>query len=183
MASPAAAPAPPTPFERRLGAEWDLLCALAARNPGRLDGLGAEDSALCACLQGTPARMLDGSVRQEHRVRLEYPRFFPSVPLELYLETPVLHPNVHPETGFVCLWDRHQAANTAEDAVHRTVAMLGWKLFNLSPDHTMQPAAAALATAQGDGLRAELAAPPLLGIRGFAVYPRAASPAMRRRLS
>lgn len=172
-----------TPFARRLEAEWVLLRALAARNPARLAELAAEDTTLRVTLRGTPARLPGGGFASEHRLRLVYPRFFPALPLELYLDTPVFHPNVHPETGFVCLWDRHQAAHTAEDAVHKTAAMLGWRLFNFRPEHTMQLDAATLAPGAREQLAQQLAAAPLLGVRGAEVVPRPAHTTVRRRLS
>lgn len=61
--------------------------------------------------------------------------------MELTLCTPVFHPNVHPETGFVCLWDRHRVSNTVEHALHKLVAMLSGGLFNADAPHVMQPEA------------------------------------------
>ena len=160
-----------------------MLADLASRNPQRLCALYAEDTTLHVTLRGTPARLLTGDVADSHPLRLEYPRYFPSQPLELYLDRPVLHPNVHPETGFVCLWDKHRAAHTAEDALHKTVAILGWKLFDMRPEHTMQPAAARLPEDVREQLRRQLEAAPLLGVRGTEVYLPASAAAMRRRLS
>ena len=172
-----------SPFERRLREEWTLLGELAGRNPGRLTDLAAQDSTLCVTLRDTPARLAGGASLSRHRLRLEYPRFFPALPLELYLETPVFHPNVHPETGFVCLWDRHRAAHTAEDAVHKTAAMLGWRLFNLHAEHVMQPEAAALERTSRAQLAGDLLAAPLLGVRGFVPEPAETAARPRKRLS
>jgi ubiquitin-protein ligase len=172
-----------TTFERRLRAEFRLLADLVARNPQRLAGLSADDSTRRLTLRGTPARSTSGAIIDPHRLRLQYPRFFPALPLELYLDTPVFHPNVHPETGFVCLWDRHCVAHTAEDALHKTVAILGWRLFNLRPEHTMQPNAAALPSEEREHLIRQLDAAPLFGVRGVEVYPPAAPGPIRRRLS
>ena len=98
-----------------------------------------------------------------HLLRIEYPRYFPSVPLNLYLEQPVQHPNVHPDTGFVCLWQGHQVANTIEHAIHKCAAILGWRLLNLAPEHVMQPGVLRLAT-QKQRLQTLLFAAPLLGV-------------------
>ena len=173
-----------TPFERRLREEWALLAELAAHNPDRLTDLAADDTTFWVTLHATPALSLEGeSILDQHRLRLDYPRFFPALPLELSLETPVFHPNVHALTGFVCLWDRHRTSNTVEHALHKTVAMLGWKLLNSEPRHTMQPAALALAPADRETIASKLEAAPLTGVRGFEPYPPAAPASMRRRLS
>ena len=173
-----------TPFERRLREEWVLLAELAARNPERLTDMAADDTTFWVTLRATPARSLEGElVIDRHRLRLEYPRFFPALPLELYLETPVFHPNVHPLTGFVCLWDRHRTSHTVEHALHKTAAMLGWKLLNGEPRHTMQPAALALAPEDREALARKLDAAPLAGVRGFEPYPQTAPSSIRRRLS
>ena len=110
-----------SPLERRLEAEWDLLQRLVDRNPGRLTALTADDLCFRLRLLGTPGFLLaeEEHVAAEHEVVLVFPRFFPAAPLECYLRTPVQHPNIHPETGFVCLWDRHRASNTVEHALHK----------------------------------------------------------------
>ena len=64
--------------------------------------------------------------------------------MELYIDQPVLHPNIHPETGFLCLWEKHRVSYTIEHALHRTVAMLAGRLFNADVLHVMQPEALAL---------------------------------------
>ncbi len=171
-----------SPTERRLQAEWALLADLIALNPGRLRNAAADDMVFSVTLEHTPAPALDSRTTLEHHLlRLVYPRFFPVVPLELYLATPVFHPNVHPETGFVCLWDRHRTANTIEHALHKASAVLGWRLFNLDPRHTMQPDAAAVAPAERDALARQLHAPPLRGVRFPAGFEP--TPGFRRRLS
>lgn len=171
----------PTVGERRLQAEWALLQQLVALNPARLAGAKKQDSQFEVTLLGTPALLLNGAVTQAaHRVRIAYPRFFPSVPLELYLAEPMLHPNIHPLTGFVCLWDRHRVSNTVEHALHKTVAMLGWRLLNAEPRHVMQPGAPALnANALADRLRVS----PLAGVHYAAEHFQAPEHGMRRRLS
>ncbi len=172
--------------ERRVRAEWGLLEQMAGLNPTRLAGLRWVDSAFALTLRETPALRAGcgssgfGGVLDEHRVRVAYPRFFPAVPLELYLGEPVLHPNVHPVTGFVCLWDRHRVSNTVEHALHKTVAMLGWRLLNAEAHHVMQPEALGL---DGEALAERLAAAPLTGVEHRAEVVAGANPPKRRRLS
>ncbi len=135
-----------TMLERRLRAEWNLLLALVERNPTRLDQLHACDTALLVTLHGPPVASADQSAARQissHDIRIEYPVHFPAVPMELYLRSPVLHPNVHPQTGFVCLWNRHRVSNTVEHALHKTVAMLSGRLYNSNAPHVMQPQALA----------------------------------------
>ena len=168
-----------TVSERRLRAEWQLLEQLVARNPSRLTDTRQGDSEFRLTLLETPALTPDGQPgRARHQVRIVYPRFFPSVPLELYLDEAVLHPNVHPLTGFVCLWDRHRVSNTVEHALHKTTAMLGGRLMNLEARHVMQPAALTL---DWPALSAQLGGEPLAGVAHEGFDP-AESPT-RRRLS
>ena len=186
MASPSAIAAafPPEPppasgFVRRLTAEWALLRQLAALNEGRLTDLSGDDTILRLTLHATPAlvrptvdaaqvpnllKIEDAEVLTEHRLELRYPRYFPSVPLELYLERPVLHPNVHPVTGFVCLWDSHRVEHSVEHALHKTVAILGWRLVNREARHIMQPEAVALTLSDGGAVADRLLTPALRGI-------------------
>ena len=129
-----------TLFERRLRAEWDTLQQLALLNPSRLTHLAAADTTFTLVLHGPPVTLAQGTfVQQEHALRIVFPVHFPAAPMELYLNQPVLHPNVHPETGFVCLWEKHRVSYTVEHALHRTVAMLAGRLFNPDAPHVMQP--------------------------------------------
>ncbi len=179
-AIPLAAAPTPSLGERRLQAEWDLLQQLAALNPQRLAQPQGQESEFRVTLLATPALLADGTTTQpEHHLRIVYPRFFPSIPLELYLAQPVLHPNVHPLTGFVCLWDRHRISNTVEHALHKTVAILGWRLLNLEPRHVMQRAALALDAQVTASL---LQTQPLTGIEHQADYRIEPKTSARRRL-
>ena len=166
---------------RRLRAEWCLLEQLAALNPSRLIEPRWLDSAFEVTLLQTPAlQPASPELLAEHRVRVVYPRFFPAVPLELYLAEPVVHPNVHPLTGFVCLWDRHRVSNTVEHALHKTVAMLGWGLLNAEAHHVMQPEALLL---DREGLTERLATAPLVGVEHMADVVLETNAPRRRRLS
>lgn len=133
-----------TTLHRRLAAEWELLLALVERNRQRLSGPLGSDTTFHITLHGPPTRRAHfsaGADPTSHNIRIHFPVHFPAVPMELYLEIPVLHPNVHPKTGFVCLWDRHRVSNTVEHALHKTVAMLNGALYNPHPLHVMQPIA------------------------------------------
>ncbi len=97
--------------------------------------------------------------------------------MELYLEAPMRHPNIHPITGFVCLWEQHRVSYTVEHAIHRAAAILGWRLLNPDPRHVMQP----------DALLPEEpalpAAPVLQGIEHPAAFFDPPATPRRRRLS
>ena len=129
--------------ERRLANEWHLMRDLAGRNPDRIMDLRMRGSVITLRLRGPDALPVgtDGHhcPVSQHALRMEFPVHFPAVPLEMYLEVPVVHPNIHPETGFVCLWDRHRVSHTTEHAMHRLVAMLAGELRNLDAVHVMQP--------------------------------------------
>lgn len=167
-----------SPRERRLLAEWDLLQSLAHLNPGRIGDLAVEGEVFSCALHKTPAlRVGTKDIVTSHRLKIMFPLYYPSVPLELYLHDPVVHPNVHPRTGFLCLWDNHQISNNVEHALHKTVAMLSRRLENRDPVHVMQPDLSMLS-----GADYPAPAEPLLGIAHPGVLPDA-SPARRRRLS
>jgi ubiquitin-protein ligase len=133
-----------TSTERRLQAEWDRLHQLAELNPGRLTDISSDDRTFLFKLHEAPVR-LAGSPQDPpvstHDVRVVYPSFFPSTPLEIYVARAFLHPNVHPETGFVCVWIEHRAQNTIEHAIHKLIAMMSGHLYNRETVHTMQPQA------------------------------------------
>ena len=174
-------------------AEWVLLEQLARRNPGRLSDLKMQDSVLNVMLRDTPAFALEeGSsdaapeIVRDHGLRIEFPPFFPAAPMEMYLERAMQHPNIHPETGFICLWERHRVTNTVQHALHKTVAILGWQLHNRQPLHVMQPDALRRLETEGEARRRALAVPALTGSASPDAFPslvaEAARPA-RRRLS
>ncbi len=181
---------PTSPFPRRLEAEWTLLQELAVRNPGRFANLRREDTVFSLLLLGTTARavrppgaQLSQALLHKHAIRIDFPPFFPAVPMELYLGTPVFHPNVHPETGFVCLWDRHRVSNTVALALHKTVAILSWQLYNPDPAHVMQPEALASLLSAGDAIPGRPAQAPLAGTETFVWASATGRTSMRQRLS
>lgn len=173
-----------TLWERRLAAEWGLLQELAAANPERLAGLAAAGGQVHATLCGVPAPSLCSAAGAEseivsmHAFRIAYPRLFPAVPLELYLQTPVLHPNIHPITGFVCLWERHRVSHTGVAAVSQLERILNWQLWNAEAPHVMQPAALERAM---DGKRHGLGAMALKKIPSVEEEAVMSPPAERRR--
>lgn len=143
--------------ERRLAAEWLLLEQLADANPGRLSALRRDSAAFHLRLHGPAALSITnkqhGSPLFVHDLRIDFPVHFPAVPMEMYLANPVFHPNVHPETGFVCLWERHRVSNSVELALHRLTAMLAGTLGNADAPHVMQTAALPLVKTQPMPLR------------------------------
>lgn len=82
-------------------------------------------------------------ITEEHDAAIQFPPFFPSVPLEARLRRPLFHPNIHPETGFVCLWNRFSSGDTVVEAVAQLRRVVTWELWNGEADHLMQPAAVA----------------------------------------
>ena len=133
----------------------ELLHAMAKRNPGRIAGVTIDNGTLALVLHG-PSAMRVGVTPPcsiaRHDLRIDFPVHFPAVPMELFLSRPVIHPNIHPETGFVCLWNQHRVSNTVEHAMHKLVAMLAGQLQNAEPQHVMQPAALTAPTAAADAM-------------------------------
>jgi hypothetical protein len=135
-----------TVHERRIEQEWKLLQALAEHNPELLQDchreIEAGDPVFSLQLRRTQALIEEAGelrIREEHLVSIHFPRFFPAVPLEVSLLQPVFHPNVHPETGFVCLWNRFSPGDSVVEAVAQLQRVISWELVNEEPDHVMQP--------------------------------------------
>lgn len=125
---------------RRIRAEWEWLGRTAAANPGLVRAPQSPEEAVE--LPATPFYELSGERGQGLGVRFVFPEYYPSVPVEAYLTRPVLHPNVHPETGFICLWDMRQEGTSLVSAVVQVQKVVAWRLYNYEADHLMQPEAA-----------------------------------------
>src|SRR5579863_384095 len=141
-----------TVYERRIGQEWRLLQLLAETNLGRLklgDNSRLPDGQSFRCtLRQSPALLESAgggearlAVQDCHEVTFRFPLFFPAVPIEASLARPVFHPNVHPENGFVCLWDSFSPGDTVIEAAGQLQRVMSWQLVNERPDHLMQPRA------------------------------------------
>jgi|RhiMethySRZTD1v2_1073278.scaffolds.fasta_scaffold54653_2 ubiquitin-protein ligase len=138
-----------TLFQRRVDQEWRLLEGLAAENNGlhlvdrSHDGVDAQFTVSLTTTTGL-VRDPDGNIQTvtQHDARFRFPAFFPSVPIEAFVER-VFHPNVDPVNGFACLWTRASAGDTIVEAVRRLQRVLAWEALNDTPDHVMQPEALA----------------------------------------
>jgi ubiquitin-protein ligase len=130
--------------QRRIENEWELLQQMAQANPSLLRDIRRhQDEFLLKLSQTTAPLCVNGNVefRSEHDVRFSYARFFPTMPIEAYVTPPVFHPNVHPDTGFVCLWGRFSLHDTVVEALCQLQRVLTFTLFSDSADHVMQPEA------------------------------------------
>jgi ubiquitin-protein ligase len=133
---------------RRIDNEWLLLEALSYANPGRLQ-LKRHPDAFALDIANVPALIApppdpacpDAFIQRSHSLRIIFPRYYPSMPSEVYLDRRVFHPNVHPDTGFVCLWTRHRILTTLEHSLAQLQRVLSWTLLNPDPEHVMQPEA------------------------------------------
>ncbi len=135
-------------YQRRVEQEWRLLEALVEANPDVLGNAKRRsesgDEVFSLQLDQTTALMAESSgigLETKHQAIVHFPRFFPSVPIEVSLLRPVFHPNVHPENGFVCLWDRFSSGDTVVEAMAQLQSVLTWKLWNEQSDNVMQPLA------------------------------------------
>lgn len=134
--------------DNRIANEWELLNQFARLNPGRVQETEQkEDGGFAFLIKETPAllRSPNGekllSIQTEHKVTVGFPRYYPSVPCEVFLSVPVFHPNIDPINGFVCLWNEHRVANNIEIAIVKLAAVLSWELMNAEAPHIMQPQA------------------------------------------
>jgi ubiquitin-protein ligase len=134
---------------RRLDNEWALLEQLAAHNPHIIEGIRREthpDADLFRLILHRTSALSPGfphPVRESasHDVMFRYPAYYPAVPIEAFLTRPVFHPNIHPENGFVCLWDRVSSGDTILEALRKLQRVICWELWNDHADHVMQPEA------------------------------------------
>jgi hypothetical protein len=134
----------------RIDREWKLLGRLARANTDYLEVIErtstpAEEVFLVR-LHRSPglqdAKDTRLSTRDQHTIRLGFTRFYPDVPIECYVEEPLFHPNIKPETGFVCLWQEANPRDTAIQAVARAQAMAAYRMVNLGDAHQMNRRAA-----------------------------------------
>src|SRR5262249_59417920 len=92
--------------QQRIENEWSLLQRMAEVNPSLLAIQERRRDEFLLTLDKTSAvERVNEELRtySRHELRLAFSRFFPAVPIEAYLLRPAFHPNVHPDTGFVCL--------------------------------------------------------------------------------
>ena len=139
--------------DERIENEFGLFRDAAAALPARLSPPSRVADDLLFTIFGVPALTGEppptsspdpdwsSSLRSEHAVRVRFPRYFPAMPIEAFVQPPVFHPNAHPETGFLCLWSTHRVGNSVLNSLARILAILAWQLVNWQPEHVMQPAA------------------------------------------
>jgi len=134
----------------RIEREWALLERLRDLNPEMLEVQGRTsspaDDQFRVRLMRSPgverARDKDIRVRRTHVLRIVFPRFYPDVPTECFAEEPLFHPNIRPETMFICLWEETNPRENIIQAVARAQAMAAYRMVNMSGPHVMNPAAA-----------------------------------------
>jgi len=122
---------------RRIANEWAVLTDLG-RAERRVEG---DTDVFATTIRDAPALVGPGEslrIEREHDVVFRFPRFFPAMPVEVFVARPVFHPNVHPRTGFVCLWKEDDPGNSVADALVRLRWVISWRMFNESPVHVMQ---------------------------------------------
>jgi len=134
----------------RIEREWSLLNQLRELNPNSLTLLGRKsrptEETFLVQLSNSPG--IQGivedkpSIREQHTLRLCFPRFYPDVPIECYVKEPLFHPNVRRDTGFICLWERFDLGDTAIQAMSRVQAMAAYRMMNLRSEHVMNNEAA-----------------------------------------
>lgn len=134
----------------RVDQEWRLLERLTAANPEAIEILDREQSAIedlfHVRLHASPgveaAAGDDIRTRDVHTLRLCFTKFYPEVPIDCYIAEPLFHPNVKPETGFVCLWEQSSPSDTVIQALARTQAMAAYRMVNTGQAHLMNRPAA-----------------------------------------
>jgi hypothetical protein len=126
---------------RRMDAEWQLLQTLVDANQSTFASITRVQGEFQIVMRESPAWVgeeNDKRIETDHVLRYVYPRYYPSLPLEGYFVRPILHVNVDPLTGFVCLWKNYQPAQTIVDAILITRAVMACKIANWDFAHRMQ---------------------------------------------
>lgn len=129
---------------RRIANEVALARAIEAANESFVQIVAVSDDEMTLTLRGVAGLVrVDDQVlkRIEHTVNFRFPRYFPSMPIEAFLEVPLVHPNIDPENGFVCLWREADPSRTVWDAIHVLRAVISFRCRNEDPRHLMQPEA------------------------------------------
>ncbi len=134
----------------RIEGQWQLLQELAQLNPQRIGSVErrsscAEDAfhwQLTASPGVSHAQLNSIEVSLCHRIRLRYPRFYPEVPPECYLETAAFHPNICPDSRFVCLWAEARPRDCILRIAVQLQAMLAYRLLAPERRHLLNRAAA-----------------------------------------
>jgi len=127
-----------------------MLRALAEANPDTFAAISRGENEFRVVIQQSPAWVETGSelaVDTEHSLRFVYPRLYPALPLEAYFIRSILHVNVDPATGFVCLWRSYRPDRTIVDALIVTRSIMANRTANWDPIHRMR--ADSLALRQG----------------------------------
>lgn len=173
--------------ERRIDNEWALLEQLRQANPDRLqlarnhDHFALEVHGLPALTVPSTGTVALDNIFGSHSLRVVFPRYYPSMPAEIYLDTPVFHPNVNPDTGFVCLWTKHRVSTTLEQTLAQLQRVLSWRLLNTQTEHVMQPGALLWYAQNRASVQLPLDFIPFVPVHTEAWVPPTAP--MRRRLS
>jgi ubiquitin-protein ligase len=134
--------------ERRIENEWQTLLQIVAHNVGvltiirRNSTAGVDRFEIELHRSGGLLKVNAAPAEVDtYGAVIEFPDFFPAVPMQVFLSRPLLHPNVQPVTGFICLWDETSPGDSVIEALQRLQLIVSWKMFNDSPDHLMQPEA------------------------------------------
>lgn len=173
---------------RRIENELLLLEALQRLNPKRLR-LAREGEIVSLEVDGFSAlrhapvadESMSEAVASRHSFRIAFPRYYPTMPAEVYLDAPVFHPNVNPDNGFVCLWIRHRVQTTLERTLAQLQQVLAWDKLNVDANHVVQSDALDWYARQGVKDRLPLHFVPLAPVQSHA-WDFGHAPA-RRRLS
>lgn len=173
-----------SPRVQRIENEWLLLQSLISANPHILqDARRGLDVFEITILDTTSPIMTENGLElhARHSVRLVFPKFFPTMPSEAYVLRPVFHPNVHPQSGFVCLWSEWSVQRSVIDTLGQLQAVLTYRRWNDSDDHVMQ--SEALNWTQQPGFDSMLQCSVLARPEGWVTADKPRSSTARHRLS
>ena len=130
---------------RRIDNEWHMLEALELSHADRVR-VQREEDAFALEVSGFPALRrppscnddMSEEIADRHRLRIAFPRYYPTMAAEVSLDVPMFHPNVDPVNGFVCLWAKHRVQTTLVQSLAQLQRVLAWVLLNSDAEHVMQ---------------------------------------------
>jgi hypothetical protein len=170
---------------QRIENEWSVLLEMAQANPACITLKARSPDEFLLVLRETAAPLYQNhkiELVREHEFRFSFARFFPAVPIEAYLTFPAFHPNVHPTTGFVCLWARSSKADTVFEAVCQLQRILSYSVFSGSPNDVVQPEALTWAMNANRGIALPLSFNPIVKPAAWSEQQGFQNPRPRRRL-
>lgn len=156
--------------DRRLEQEIRIFQELAAANADRMRvrSIGTDGDAYLVSfrLSGCEFLSLDRRVGDGMDMEIRFTRYYPLVPPEVSFIPAIFHPNVSPESGFVCLFEDYRMEYGVVEYLQIAQQVATWQIWNGDPQQVLSPEAVAWLEAGASGIALPLRAAPLMAPAG-----------------